>query len=307
MFRDRVVALILLSTVFVSIGCTKKKDRISAPSLILQVSPTATNVVSGNEKTFTARILSPQGLVSDTDPSWTISPATVGTLSPTVGNQVTFTAGAILGSSGTIQVSYQGLTANAQVWVGGNIGDTAKSYGFFSEAATSYMKFDMPNPTDSDGGYLGAFEGGGGSIALASAAGIGEFTEGTKSLKATVSDGGNPPGYWAGLYMKFGYPTTNQTKDFSAYTGGTIKFDFRAPSGKEVYLKVESSAATDPEVALRTQKSVTFDNTFHSVSLPLSDFSGLVLSSFEGVTFSAKSPASGTFSFYIDNLRIEKP
>jgi len=306
-------ALLVLLAVF-ALGCERRK-KLDAPAFTLEISPPATNVLSGQQKTFTARVVSRDGAVQDALPEWSLSSALLGTLSPQTGPEVTLTAGDNLGVAGTLQATHNGLTSTAQIWIGASPGNTATSYGFFSESTVQGIKFDIPNPSDPDGGYLGGSAGtqagcSSGTFLIEGVQSPGEFTEGREGLKVTVSDGGDPSNYCGGAYMIFGFPTPPRTKDLSAYNNGTVVLDFRAPAGKEVWIKLEWGGAGSAERRLRQDVGAVFDDGYHNVSIPLGSFGvgTTELSQFKAISFYAHDPDPvGTFSFYLDNLRFERP
>jgi hypothetical protein len=117
--------------------------------------------------------------------------------------------------------------------------------------------------------------------------------------------------------MSFGYngsEVSGITKDLSVYAGGNLRFDLRAPAGTHIYVKLASSGAPDDcssgapfceEISI--DNMVIFDGLFHSISIPLSTFTsgGLDLSQFETLAITAK-PVDAAFSFYVDNIRLER-
>lgn len=287
-------------------GCIDRKHQLSGVGSIVNVAPSATTLRLGETKDFIVTVSDGHGVVAEPEVSWSVSPAELGAVSPLSGSRVTFTPGSLLGAGGTVTATSLGASFSAQVFVQSSVGETAKSYAFYSESLPAGFRFDAPNPPNVDGGTLLAFNGGGGGILLSDATQIGFLTEGTKALKAGVTSPSSPSvGWWAGYSFQFGMPSPGQTNDLSRFSGGWVKFDLRAPGGQEVFLKLESAAGS-PELALSSQ-GILFDDQFHSYSIPLSSFSGLNLATFRGVTYSAKFPALGNFDFYLDNLRLEKP
>lgn len=297
-----------LISVFILSGC-EKRDRLTVPTQTLRISPTAAAVRTGTTKSFSVSVVSPSGEAQDVLPTWSISPASVGTLSPSTGLLSQFTAGQSLGAQGVITVSHEGLTAQAQVTVVPATGDPATAYGIFSESLTNGFLFDVANPPNPDGAELIAFNCGQGDTATLSAGtGVGEYSEGLSSLKVAVSiplNGGVCPG----TAFLLGSPTpTAQNKDMSAFAGGSLKFDIRAPLGRNVRIKVESFPTGDDQNMILDGVYTVFDDQFHSVTIPLASVPGLQLGAFRGVTFVALfGSAAENYNFYIDNVRIEQP
>jgi hypothetical protein len=305
----------LLIPLLLLLAACERRDRLSAPRTVLAVSPTTAAVKAGTAKAFTARVITPSGEALDVLPDWALSSTVLGTLSPATGLSSTFTAGQTLGAQGTLTVTYGGQTAQAQVTVVSETGNPSSIYGFYSETATSAIKFDTANPSDPDGGFLGAFQGqgsgGSGTISLQAATGAGEFTEGSRALKASVT-GTNSLSY-GGYYMSFGYPdAAGVSRDLSAFATGTVKFDLKAPAGATLRMKLESTGASGActtfceEVNLASYTS--FDNNYRSVSIPVTTFTGggVDMSQFETLVITAVTIGNASFSFYVDNLRFEQ-
>lgn len=294
----------LLVLVAPLMGACQKKDRLTGSTAFIEISPPATNVLSAGQKTFKAYIVNPDGKRELLDAEWSLSTSLLGTLSPQTGSEVTLTAGTTLGLAGTLQAAAQGLTGTAQVWIGSSGGSAATSYGFYTETLPNKMKFDIANPPDTDGGVIGAFNQTGNTLAISDGISAGEFTEGTKALKMTVT---NNAGTAVAVYFSYGVPDAEDVgKDLSAFSAGNLKFDIRAPAGKVIYAKLEWVGNPTGFSISISPTYTTFDDAFHPVAIPLSSFTGADFSQLEGVTFSVEAiDAAGSYSFYIDNLRIE--
>jgi len=332
-FRNGAALLALATGAWLGTGCERTKEKVTAPSTVVQVSPARAEVAPGQPQTFQAATVNGADVSAQTQ--WALNPPELGTLSATEGSQVVFTASSTAaGKTGTLVASVNGVTATCDIVVvstgtgggggggdggGGGGGGTVNQnvYAFFSETSDSLgMKLDTPNPPDPDGGFLGVFQGtdqgGTGTIQLTSS---NQATEGNQSLHVT----GTLPDVnsFGGIFFVYGFPITSpssiKTRDLSAFANGTLKFDFFGHDFNDVLIKLESASgsdATSPQFKLKGDLNVPFGENFTSVSIPLSQFTsrGLNLSQFRGITFSVTGAVSGvgTCHFGIDNLRLEK-
>jgi hypothetical protein len=301
-------ALLLLS------ACDRR-DRLTAPTQVLRVSPPAAAVKLGATKVFNASVITPSGAVVDALPTWTISSSSPGTLtlSPQTGLQTTLnTAGSTLGAQALITVSYEGLTTQSQVTVVPETGDPTTAYGIFTESLANGMLFDTPNPFNPDGAKIGAdggqSQGGSGTMVLQAATAPGTYTEGSSGLRCTVT--GSDGLSYAFVYFSLGFPdAAGVSNDKSSFSSGHLKFDLRVPAGRDVRVVMESlpvGSSGNWEVPLPGSYT-TFDDIMRSVSIPVSVFTsnGVNLSQFEGITFVAPGIGSANFDFYVDNIRLE--
>jgi len=283
-----------------------QRDRLTAPTFLIQVTPSAAAVPQGTNKVFTATFQGTSGTIEGL-PTWSVQPANLGTISPATGLQVTFATGATLASGGTLQATFGGVTGSAQIFVRGSVPPPGSlTYGIFVETLPPPgIKFDVPNPPDPDGGLLGPFNGGGGTITLSNGTNPGEFTEGTLSLKAVYSDGGTPGTAFAGWFIQFGDPNI-VPHNFTAFAGGSFKFDVRMT--QDVQAKIDwgpgAAAAGSKFFSMVNDLGIPPDNAFHSVVIPLSSFTGIDLANVRTIAFSAVTIPSETY--YIDNARFEK-
>jgi hypothetical protein len=200
-----------------------------------------------------------------------------------------------------------GIVGQSQVTVvTGDTGNPVTAYGFFTESLPRGMKFDVANngtPPNGDGGKLSLFPDDHVSIKLLSTSGAGQFTEGTSGLEADVDFGAST---FAGYTMSFGVPlTTTVSKDLSAYIGGNVRFDMKAPAGATIKLKMQSTDGGSTEIPIDPGQLIFDGLYFHSISFPLSTFSGVTFSLFQSITITAFG-SSGNYSFFLDNLRFEQ-
>ena len=296
-----VIALCVGIAVLMAIGCTTKRDRLADSTLVVSVEPSFVSLSTGTPQRFAVLARSAGAADVTITPTWSLSAAALGTIAvPETGASVLFVSGAASGS-GKIYADYHGVRGEATIQVvppvTGGSGGGGTIYGIYSETYTepTYMaiRFDTANPPDTHGGYIGAW----GSGVLATATGLGEYSDGVKSIKCSI--GGTIGGWW----MQFGYDGATNTAvatDMSTYAGGKLKFDVR--STKDISIKVEWSGGSAEKTL--SSLGVALDDNWHSVEIPLSSFSGIV---YTAITIPAGFHAGTTtsFSYYIDNVRWE--
>jgi hypothetical protein len=87
---------------------TQTESVVSGPLASITVSPATAKVRVGSKQTFSASGADQYGNAVSVAPSWSVSPSSLGTFSPTQGASVTFTAasagsGRVTASSGSVQ------------------------------------------------------------------------------------------------------------------------------------------------------------------------------------------------------------
>lgn len=179
------------------------------------------------------------------------------------------------------------------------------TYGLLSDTYTNpSLKFDIANPGNVDGGYLGAW-----GAAMVKGGIPDTYTDPPTSLKVSC------PGGWGGIWLQFGFnpetpPGEAVEKDMSLY-GKYIKFDIK--TNEEVIFGVEwwdNIAGNKDSAERKFKQDLNFptDNTWHSVRIDLRDLVGKNYQ--HPINFKKiKLPASfcgKNVTFSIDNLRWEK-
>ncbi len=178
-------------------------------------------------------------------------------------------------------------------------------YGILTDTYTDpSLKFDITNPGNEDGGYLGVW--------------------GPTKATANIFDGHSDPpnilkvscrGKWGGIWFQFGYnpkspPGQVVNTDMSLY-GGYIKFDIKTDGelivGMEWWDDIEDEKDS-MEKKINEDLNVPTDNNWHSVEI---DINKLVGKEFKrSVNFEKiRLPISfygENVTFYIDNIRWEK-
>jgi hypothetical protein len=281
--------------VLLTLSCPAcQKDQLPGSAFSVQVAPPAAAVSQGTSKTFTASLQGAGGSV-DGSPGWTVSPTSLGTVSPAQGGRVVFTPGSTPAKSGALSATFNGVTGSAQIFIGGSVpASGSKTYGLFVETLPPPgVKFGVSNPPDSDGAVINTF----GAIATSDGTNPGEFTEGTKSLKAVYDASSASFGGWS---IQWGTSGSIVSHDFSAFAGGSLVFDARMTQDIQVKITWNSGSFFFSLLA----QGIPNDNQFHSVSIPLSSFSGIDLTTLQSIAFSAVSVPSETY--YIDNARFQK-
>ncbi len=178
-------------------------------------------------------------------------------------------------------------------------------YGLLSDKYSKpSLKFDMANPGNSDGGYLGAW--------------------GSAQVKGGVPDTYNDPpsslkvaciGGWGGIWFQFGFdpkgpPGEAKEKDMSLY-GKYLRFDMK--SDGEVIVGMEwwdDTAKNKDSADIKIKQDLNFptDSKWHSVKIDFTKIKGKNFG--HSINFKKiKLPVSfcgEKVTFYVDNLRWEK-
>lgn len=266
----------------------------------ITVTPNPASVPAGSSELFTATGRDGSNARIDIWPTWTKSAGLASSsFANTTGDRTTFIAGGSL-QSGTITASYGGRngTANVNVTAGG-----ADKFGVLSETYPGVLF-----GTDAE---IGLDNGGGAPAVVLNGTYTADVVEGVNSMRTAV---GQSQGY-AGWFVQHGLLGSADTvvKDMSHYAAGSIRFWLKAPSALNGVLTVGVRSGNVPAGA-ETSKVVLnstyypFDNTWKSVTLPLSLFIGpspkADLSQIK-VFFSvfAIGTTNGSHAFLIDNLR----
>lgn len=287
---------ILLSLIVaVSIGCEKRK-RLTNSTFPFRISPSAAAVQPNGNLTLVA-----QG-PNASETVWTVSPATAGVITPSIGASVTFTAGANIGQ------------ANVTATLGDSI--ARMNIGVVDYAGNPYAsdKFDVytdqglpPPPLSSD------IDVGGLTLAEVST----EFTpEGRKYLRSTA---GAVNDFWD---VTLDDNASGQSKDLSAFnpTGtptATLKFFIRinrAMMGDRFTVEFKDTANVTKFRASNANWTgfVDTDTDWQDVTILLGNFGGP--GGFDWahvkIPFSIKislyNGANGPLTFDIDGVRWEQ-
>ena len=237
-------------------GC-KKKERLSASTFRLTVTPPASQVLKTSSLTLTARGNN-RGVSVDVNPTWTVSPPTVGTVTPEVGDTVVFQP-ATLGDV-VITATNGDSIATSQVAVVTYIPIPA-AFGVYSDNG-----LPLGVGVDSD-----IFVGG---LTLSEMSTGGYTPEGIKFMRASNAASGN---FWLVTIDKM---NVGNNKDLSSYSN--LKFALRlgrvvAPSPTEVLaIRIQSTSCTQTYQLVSGSDGFNRTNTdWQEISIPISNFSGL--------------------------------
>lgn len=177
------------------------------------------------------------------------------------------------------------------------------TYGIYSETYEGLKIDPKDNPSDVEGGALCVWGDPKTKMPLLSDDHI-NVAEGGKSLKVDVLAGSN-----GGCWFQFGYDGASNPRvptDMSAYSGGTLEFWIKTEVG--VKIKIEWSGGSC-EKLINDDLGIPLDNAWHYVSIPLSSFENINLSSIVSPAgfhaFYIVSP--NTRTFWIDNVVWKKP
>ncbi len=178
-------------------------------------------------------------------------------------------------------------------------------YGLLSDKYTNpSLKFDMANPGNPNGGYLGAW--------------------GSAQVKGGIPDTYNDPpsslkvaciGGWGGIWFQFGFdpkgpPGEAKEKDMSLY-GKYLRFDMKSDGEVIVGMEWWDDVAQNKDSAdIKIKQDLKFptDSKWHSVKIDFTKIRGKNYG--HSINFKKiKLPVSfcgENLTFYIDNLRWEK-
>jgi len=310
-------AIILLAIFTLSFGCTKKDKTIELPIQKINVTPASKTLSSGGTLDLIA-----WGVDTDNQPVYELSPeptwtadSAIGTLNKETGLKVTFTAATDLTEqkTGAVKATCEDVTGECSITVnasggGGGDGGGGAAYGIYSETVSG-VTLDVDS-------YMGKYAGGGATFNDGDFVDdTSDYKEGDKSKKATMTVAA--AGQYAGWFVQWGLsgsPDT-ETKDMSAYSGGSLKFWVKTPVDLEIGMRSGNVGAGSEtsKVLLSSYGSYT-DDSWHEVSIPISDFTGpspkADLSQIKVLFNVASCAASGgtggvAKTFRIDNIRWE--
>lgn len=251
------IVLMLIGAVAVSplLSSCKKKERLTTPSYSFRISPSAVTLVNGASQVFTVSAQAPSGSI-EVSPEWIVSASSLGALSPTIGNRVTFTASAL--GDVVLSAAFEGQTTTAQVAIvayeapsGGTAFDVYSDLGIPSGARLDTSNnFTLSEPSNTD------------------------YTpEGSKFLRSE-NFGPTPGSFFWNVFLA-------DTRDMSSFAGGSLKFFIRLGrplSGVEA-LRLNIEDDTNPAVSTLSTAWVNFDRTdteWQEVTIPLAAvFAGL--------------------------------
>lgn len=293
--------ILLLTSVFLLASACQKRDRLLTDTLVVGIEPSSPQVLLvGGTLSLKSLARSPKSENVAIKPKWTVT-NNLGTFSVAEGAETVFTADPALAGTGKIKATYGTVTAELDLTISATL--TSNVFGFYSETyvAPNYsaLKYDTANPGDVKGGCMGAW----GGATLSAGTGAGESTEGAQGLKCTI--GGAAGGWW----IQFGSDNTagfagdtQVATDMSAFTGGNIKFDVKTT--KEISIKLEWTGG-NKELKLITDLGIPADGAWHSVTIPLSSFTGVDLTKIK-IPAGFHSLTNTGYVYYIDNVRWEK-
>jgi len=278
--KKLVLIAIIFSTIFFS--CSKK-NKLQTDTLTIYVTPSPVVVEPGKSIELQATGKSAKSDNVDINPQWIVEPEYLGTVSPTRGKKVTFTAYANTGS-GKIKVVEENVYTEVSVTItsqqpgGGGGGGSGGNLILKVYYDGGISGDDIWTWSNND---LGTFE-----------ANYQDSTapESQKSFK-TATNGGT----WAGWGVVYNTP-----QDLSQYQGGYLKFWVKSPAT----IKIEIQDGNGNKYTRYTnQYGYINNNTWSELTIPLSDFSSVPLNNIK-LPFMATIETSG--EFYIDYVRWEK-
>jgi hypothetical protein len=284
------VIIVGLVGLLVCIGC-KKKERLTSSTFSFQISPPAASVLKTSSGiTLTAKARSTDGSM-DVNPTWSVSPETVGTLSSSIGSVVTFQPVGL--GDAIVTATFEGASATAQLAV--------VTYQPTSNTFDVYNDNGLPSGSDvaSD-----IFTSGGSFLSELSS---GYTPEGTKYQRASGVSTGN---FWGVTLDK---NSAGKSKDLSAFSAGSLKFALRLVNRT---LANTESIRLDVTDASNTTKSFTLasgsngynrlSTDWQEISIPLSNYAGADFAHIKVPFAVVVLGLSSSLTFDIDAIRWEK-
>ncbi|MCG3206218.1 MAG: hypothetical protein KCHDKBKB_02951 [Elusimicrobia bacterium] len=265
----------------------KKKDRLSASTYTFSITPPAATVAITESLTLTAR--GP----GDIAPTWTVSDAALGSISPSIGAEVVFTPTGL--GDVVITAESDGLQSQSQIAIV-TYKPSANTFDVYTDvlATGSGILADIIVDTNATVNF---------SLSEQSS---GYTPQGTKYQRTT---GLSTNEFWGVTLDK---NNAGLSKDLSAFSAGSLKFSLRLgrtmanPETLRIEITAKGSNAVGYSMVRGTDYS-GLSTDWQQVSLPLSSkFPGMDLVHIK-VPFAVVGVSlSGTLSFDIDAIRWEK-
>ncbi len=193
----------MIATTLMLPGC-KKKERLTASTFSFSITPPASTVLKTESITLMAKGSSASGSV-DVNPTWSVSPTTLGSLNTTIGRSVVFQPTGL----GDVVVTgvYDGIAATSQIAIV-TYKPTANTFDIYNDNG-------LPAGSDVDSDI---FTSGGLSLTELSS---GYTPEGSKYEHTTNAITNN---FWGVTVDKL---NTGKRKDLSGFSSGALKFSLR--------------------------------------------------------------------------------
>lgn len=266
--------LLALSLILMLSACDKKKDRLTADTLVIAIDPVSVSVSTGTAKTLTAICRSAKSSNLNIAPAWTVD-SNLGTFNPASGKTTVFTAGSTAGT-GKIYATYSGVIGSVNVSVTSSTAVTpgpgpgpsgTLQYVLLSDSQASSL-LDV----DAFGSVIfHYFDGGDGSVDAAPwqissiDAAPGCPVDATACTKVDYTNG---VGYWGGFYLQF-----TAASNMSAYT--KLSFYIKGSAGGEK-LKIGMVDSNDPGGSALSKVNlssyISISTSWQKVDIPFSDF-----------------------------------
>jgi hypothetical protein len=285
--------LVLITTIFsiIFFACSKK-DKLQTDTLVIYVTPSSVTIEPGKSVDLYAVGKSAKSDNVDINPEWIVEPEYLGTVSPTKGKKVTFTASANTGS-GRIKV----VEETVYTWVNVSITSQTQSGGGGGGGGyTIYNDNGFSSDIKNGDNILRYFDGGDGSDNSApwlintenSTPGCNEDPQ--NCIKVSYTGTVNQ---WGGFYIEF-----NSTKDLSNYS--KLTFYVKGESGGESF-KVGIKDSNNIEKKIDVSGIST---NWQKKEIPLSNFSGVSLSNV-ALPFILAFEGAPSRTIYIDLIKYE--
>jgi hypothetical protein len=283
--RQLVISLVLAAAVLAS-GC-QKKDRLSGGEASFSITPPAATALRNSPVTLTAR----GGGSTEIVAVWEVSPSTMGTISPAVGQTVEFNPSSL--GDATVIATYGGVQATAHIAV--------VTYIPNSNTFDVYTDSLIPNDSTEFSSGLQLFTGGGMTVEERS---DGYTTQGVDYQRAT----GGTNAFWG---IALDRNDVGLSKNLSTFSSGNLKFSIRFPTAlgatQDVRIDIRDASVTDSVTLNGTHGLNRLSTEWQEISIPIIQFGGGAnLATIENPFAVLLQNITTSLTFDIDAIRWEK-
>lgn len=282
-------------------GC-KKKDRLTASTFQFSVTPPAKSLLISDTLTLNAHGSSAGGSV-DVSPTWTVSPPTVGTLSPEAGSTVVFDPSTL--GDVVITATYGDMVATSKIAV--------VSYIPTASAFSVYTDRGLPAEDGILSNLFLRIDGSCNPLLTVTPKSSGYTPEGITYLNTSDFDNND---FWgitldsATAVVACGLtpPTNGFSKDLSSFTGGTLNFSLRLGRalavGETLNINVADQATTFSSALVNGADGYSRLSTeWQEISIPLTRYIGVDFNHIVVPFAVAGSGLASILTFDVDAVR----
>ncbi|MFC1546563.1 hypothetical protein ACFL4O_02470 [bacterium] len=289
----RYYILYILVIIFILAGCSVK-DRLTTSTAKIEVTPSGAPVSIGQTKQFTATIRNADdAIIRNQTVTWSLSGE------GSIDQYGLYSAPSSITKPETVSVyaDLSGMRGIAKFRVLYSTKSSSDShYYFYTDEVTeisNIMLFGTDSTSSNDHGYIGRSPSNDNAL-IETVTDTAIVYEGEECIKFTSVGSSS-------VFFKFGTASSPQTRDLSALDSGYLYFAVKTSANIQIKLEWGSLGSSQKSLS-NYESGITYtDNNWHQVRIPLNDFTGLDLSEFKGIVFTATNDY-----FYIDDIYFEK-